>query len=296
MIYYVGDIPYSSEYLEHHGIKGMKWGIRRYQNEDGTLTEAGKKRYQKLTERVEKATNYRNYAKGVADKANSKTGSLSRYAATHAEVQARIAEKAKQKAEADLRKYMDDLEKDRIANGIDQKTLDEGRNFAEKAVKNAGPITKLASRIMAKREERLKSQDDDIEKWYNENESRLKDYTTDELWKEYNLNKKGKSLDSGKAVSIEKGLANARRDPEYKTVLKNERLLSQIGYHFYSNYPGDKARKADDAWEKYSRSDPKIASLRNEQDKAIEKLSKMYGIPPKNLYWEIADMAEELNS
>lgn len=30
--------------LEHFGIKGMKWGIRRYQNPDGTLTEAGKKR------------------------------------------------------------------------------------------------------------------------------------------------------------------------------------------------------------------------------------------------------------
>lgn len=32
------------EYLAHHGIKGQKWGIRRYQNEDGSLTEAGKKR------------------------------------------------------------------------------------------------------------------------------------------------------------------------------------------------------------------------------------------------------------
>lgn len=30
--------------LEHHGILGQKWGIRRYQNEDGSLTEAGKKR------------------------------------------------------------------------------------------------------------------------------------------------------------------------------------------------------------------------------------------------------------
>lgn len=31
--------------LEHHGIKGMRWGIRRYQNEDGSLTAAGRKRY-----------------------------------------------------------------------------------------------------------------------------------------------------------------------------------------------------------------------------------------------------------
>lgn len=34
-------------YLAHHGIKGMKWGVRRYRNEDGTLTAAGKQRYGK---------------------------------------------------------------------------------------------------------------------------------------------------------------------------------------------------------------------------------------------------------
>lgn len=32
------------EYLIHHGIKGQKWGIRRYQNTDGSLTDAGKRR------------------------------------------------------------------------------------------------------------------------------------------------------------------------------------------------------------------------------------------------------------
>ena len=31
--------------LTHHGILGMKWGRRRYQNKDGSLTAAGKKRY-----------------------------------------------------------------------------------------------------------------------------------------------------------------------------------------------------------------------------------------------------------
>lgn len=35
----------NDDQLEHFGIKGMRWGIRRYQNEDGTLTELGKKRY-----------------------------------------------------------------------------------------------------------------------------------------------------------------------------------------------------------------------------------------------------------
>ena len=46
--------------LYHHGVKGQRWGIRRYQNEDGTLTEAGKARYgnaRKLTKEFDRQRN-----------------------------------------------------------------------------------------------------------------------------------------------------------------------------------------------------------------------------------------------
>lgn len=61
---------YQTNYLAHYGIKGQKWGVRRFQNPDGTLTAAGKKReakqyskelnktYKALNEKV--ATNLRN--------------------------------------------------------------------------------------------------------------------------------------------------------------------------------------------------------------------------------------------
>lgn len=45
MIYYIGSIPCAPSDIQHWGIKGQKWGVRRFRNPDGSLTDAGKARY-----------------------------------------------------------------------------------------------------------------------------------------------------------------------------------------------------------------------------------------------------------
>lgn len=44
-----------NDYLEHYGVKGMKWGVRKYQNYDGTYTKRGLERYRKAESDYESA-------------------------------------------------------------------------------------------------------------------------------------------------------------------------------------------------------------------------------------------------
>ncbi len=73
-------IPSNSE-LYHHGVKGMKWGVRRYQNEDGSLTAAGKKRAAKLSEKLNERRTEARIRYNVA----SRSASVARTAETRRE-------------------------------------------------------------------------------------------------------------------------------------------------------------------------------------------------------------------
>ena len=101
--------------LYHHGILGQKWGIRRYQNSDGSLTAAGRKRYAGLTGKIRKIKDTRQYNKTKKELAKAR--------------KARAA-KAEQKKEwakdpDTLRKHMDAFTDKEIDEAIERFSRDQ---------------------------------------------------------------------------------------------------------------------------------------------------------------------------
>ena len=68
----IGNYISEENYLAHYGIKGQKWGLRRYQNPDGTLTDEGKKR----AKAEYKKDNQKAFEKGNAATIYSKAHSM----------------------------------------------------------------------------------------------------------------------------------------------------------------------------------------------------------------------------
>ena len=66
-----------SNELYHHGVRGQRWGIRRYQNKDGTLTPAGRKRADKLRNQYLKLTG-KKQLRGDKSKQTSQTSEKSK--------------------------------------------------------------------------------------------------------------------------------------------------------------------------------------------------------------------------
>ena len=122
-------IPHS-DYLAHHGIKGQKWGVRRYQNEDGSYTAAGRERYSKaLDKKVNKLQ-----TKIFRDARKDSLGNSMRSNKKHSE-----AVRNKMFSDSDYKKANDEYTK---AYADNQRLLEEsyhkyGTAAVEKMPKNA---------------------------------------------------------------------------------------------------------------------------------------------------------------
>lgn len=63
--------PPRSDELWHYGIKGMRWGVRRYENKDGSLTELGKRRYKAYKDHMRYRDQMNNEAQKLIDQDKS---------------------------------------------------------------------------------------------------------------------------------------------------------------------------------------------------------------------------------
>ena len=154
--------------LYHHGTKGMKWGVRRYQNKDGSLTPAGIKRYnrevQKLKDR-EASIKAKEKAKKYQDKLDKKKSELDeREAALKGKSASKSTSKPtatnkqsptksiKDMSDAELRAVVNRLQLEQQYRNLNPQQVSKGKKFVDSVVgKVLAPAAQEVGKEVAKK-------------------------------------------------------------------------------------------------------------------------------------------------
>lgn len=129
--------------LYHHGVKGMKWGVRRFQNKDGSLTAKGKKRYQmkdgKLTpEGRARLKSDIDKASEVGGKAIDKAKAVNE-SRTKASNNAKIKDDLSNLSDQELQKIVNRLNmEERYKQVMNSRAAEAGQNRVGKILEYAG--------------------------------------------------------------------------------------------------------------------------------------------------------------
>lgn len=120
-----------NDYLMHYGIKGQQWGIRRYQNDDGTLTPEGKKRYGKVSkgELAEKADYEEAFMKSLQGYDESWSKRADKFAKKKSKYQAKYDKTGKEKFLKKIEKVSNKAKADEVAKKEFDKMIDWGREY-----------------------------------------------------------------------------------------------------------------------------------------------------------------------
>lgn len=142
-----------TEELYHHGIPGQKWGIRRYQNKDGSLTAAGRKRAAKLEEKYQKLTG-KNMPKRYNTK-NSKVTNQNKEDQKKKVISLENTSSEELKSLTTRMKIENDFintaqESARIRASLKQKQVSKGKKFVNKVWKDIvePPATDVAKQLV----------------------------------------------------------------------------------------------------------------------------------------------------